>query len=126
MKTSNRKTSMIQSTRSFQSPRSLTPEQEHKRQFEELVVRASRGDSTAVTAIYIAFRPVILEEARRQLGPYADEAEDVLQEMLVFLLEGRWPYVPAHGRASKWICRVARAFAHRHRADREREWNGPA
>jgi hypothetical protein len=54
---------------------------------------------------------MILEEARVVLGDYPDEDIEVLQDFLVFLIDARSPFRPAHGRAIPWMCRVIRAIA---------------
>jgi hypothetical protein len=79
--------------------------------FDDLVTLAARGNSRAVGAIAVALGPMILEEARVVLGEYADEDIEVLQDFLVFLLDARSPFRPAHGRAIPWMCRVVRAIA---------------
>jgi DNA-directed RNA polymerase specialized sigma24 family protein len=105
--------------------RTLTPQEAHRAAFEDLVMRASRGDRNAIAAIYISFRPAILEEARRELGPFESDAEDVLHEFILLLLEGCWRYVPDSGRAADWILRTVRTIARRWRPERDRERVGP-
>ncbi|MGH7437695.1 MAG: RNA polymerase sigma factor [Polyangiaceae bacterium] len=99
--------------------RLLTPEEQHRADFRDLVARASRGDRNAVWAIYIAFDDEIREHARAALGPYAVDDEDVLQDFLVTLLEGRAPYLQEQGAPRKWIRRTVRVLAERHRARRD-------
>jgi len=89
--------------------------------FDDLVMNASRGDSRAVGAIAVALGPMILEEARAVLGEHAHEEEDVLQDFLLFLLDGRSPFRPAKGRAVPWMCRMVRALAQTRR--KEKGWN---
>jgi DNA-directed RNA polymerase specialized sigma24 family protein len=89
---------------------------------DDLVRRASQGDSRAIGAIAIAFGKMLLEEARAVMGDFAQEAEDVLQDFFVSLLERRSRFTPAHGRAIPWMCGLVRAMARKHRAEREREW----
>jgi DNA-directed RNA polymerase specialized sigma24 family protein len=121
------KTPTPSTLRSVSSHRDLTAaaEQSHRESVEALVERASRGDRNAVTAIAIAYRWVLLGEARVVLGPYEQDAEDVLQELLLLLLEGRWPYAPGFGPPGKWLRATVRRLAEAWRADREREWDGP-
>jgi|SRR5580704_4760179 DNA-directed RNA polymerase specialized sigma24 family protein len=88
--------------------------------FDDLVMNASRGDSRAVGAIAVALGPMILGEARAVLGEYSHEAEDVLQDFLLFMLDGRSPFRPAHGRAVPWMCRMVRAIAQTRR--KEKGW----
>src|SRR5258708_21795012 len=91
-------------------------------EFADLVVRACKGDRRAVGAIYVAFGPVLLREARSVMGRFKQDAEDVVQDFFVSLLEGRSVYVPAHGYATRWMCGVVRAMAKTYGKEREREW----
>jgi DNA-directed RNA polymerase specialized sigma24 family protein len=91
-------------------------------EFDDLVVHASQGDHRAVGAIAIALGPMLLEEARTVLGEFEQEAEDVLDDFLLSLLERRAPFTPAHGRATPWLCRIVRAIAQQRRRERARDW----
>ena len=71
--------------------------EQHQDQFDELVVLASRGDRRAIGAIGIAFGPMLLEEARTVLGEFDEEADDVLQDFLLALVDRRLLYAPAQG-----------------------------
>ena len=104
----------------FPRPRRMSAEQAHKAQFQDLVQRASQGDPNAVAAIYIAFRTVILEEAERVLGPHAADAEDVVQDFALLLLEGEMPYLPEFCAAGEWIRKTVRLLARRRRAELEK------
>ncbi len=110
--------------RSATSPADLTAEAEtrHKASVEELVQRASRGDRRAATAVYLAYKWVLLGEARMALGPFEQDAEEVVQEFLLLLLGGRWPYVPRFGKPGQWLRRTVCTLAEAWRADRERDW----
>jgi DNA-directed RNA polymerase specialized sigma24 family protein len=100
------------------SSRIRTPEEEHRDSFRDLVSRASRGDRNAVLAINFAFRGEILEQARRVLGPFGDDDEDVLQDFLLTLLAGSSPYEPECGPPRTWMRRSVRNLARRQRAFR--------
>jgi DNA-directed RNA polymerase specialized sigma24 family protein len=110
--------------RSITSPGDLSAEEERSRKvsIEELVRRASRGDRNAATAVYLAYKWVLLGEARRALGPWEDDAEEVVQEFLLLLLGGRWPYVPHFGKPGQWLRRTVCTLAEGWRDDRERDW----
>jgi DNA-directed RNA polymerase specialized sigma24 family protein len=93
-----------------------------RHEFDDLVMRASQGDRRAIGAIAVAIGPKLLVEARKILGEFDQEAEDVLQDFLVALLERRLRFEPAHGRAMPWMCRMVRAIAWRKSEERERDW----
>ncbi len=102
--------------------RRLSPQAEHKLAFDDLVKRASRGDRDAIAAIVLAFGPDLREQARADLKPWGDEAEDLVQDFFLHLLEGRWRYVPDHAGGSAWMRRVIRTMAATRRAERQRDW----
>jgi DNA-directed RNA polymerase specialized sigma24 family protein len=77
---------------------------------DALAMRASRGDRRAIGAIAIAFGPRLLQEARAVLGDLEQEAEDVLQDFFLCLVDRRSRFTPV------------RAIARKRRADRERDW----
>jgi DNA-directed RNA polymerase specialized sigma24 family protein len=89
---------------------------------DALVMRASRGDRRAIGAIAVALGPRLLQEAPAVLGDFEQEAEDVLQDFCLSLVERQSRFTPAHGRAIPWMCGIVRAMARKHCADREREW----
>jgi DNA-directed RNA polymerase specialized sigma24 family protein len=90
--------------------------------FDALVTRANQGDTRALGAIAIACRPDLLREAGAVMGDFAREAEDIVQDLLLELLEGRSRFTPAQGRAIHWMCGIVRAMARKRRAERLREW----
>jgi DNA-directed RNA polymerase specialized sigma24 family protein len=100
-------------------PRNDTP---HRDAFDDLVMRAARGDRRAIGAIAVALGPTLMKEARTVLGDFEDDADDVLQDFFVFLLEKRWPTPPPQGRAMHWMCVIVRTFAHERRKESERHW----
>jgi Sigma-70 region 2 len=90
---------------------------ENQDAFEDLVLRASQGDRRAIGAIAIAFGPRLLHEARACLEGYEHEAEDVLQDFFLALLERRSRFTPARGRAIPWMCEAVRALARERNPD---------
>jgi hypothetical protein len=92
-------------------------------EFDDLVVCAAGGDNQAVGAIAIALGPSLLEEARTVLKELDEEAADVLQDFLCFLLERRAPFNRADGRALEWMHRMVRAIAEQRRREADRRWN---
>jgi DNA-directed RNA polymerase specialized sigma24 family protein len=109
------KTTASRKTRTFEND-------DIKDQFDELVVLASRGDRRAIGAIGIAFGPTLLEEARTVLGEFDQEADDVLEDFLLALVDRRLLFTPAHGRATPWICGIVRAIALQRRRELQRDW----
>jgi hypothetical protein len=85
--------------------------------FDDLVMRSSQGDRRAIGAIAIALGPSLLWEARAVLKELDDEAEDVLQDFLVFLLEQRVPFNRANGRALEWMHKLVRSIARQRRKE---------
>ncbi len=95
---------------------------QHLEAFDELVQKASEGDSRAVGAIAVAIGPTLLEEARVALGDFEQEAEDVLDDFFLCLLDRRMRFTPAHGRAMPWMCGIVQAIAQQRRREFERDW----
>jgi DNA-directed RNA polymerase specialized sigma24 family protein len=93
-------------------------------EFDELVACASRGDRRAIGAIAIAIGPTLLREARLVLGQFDNEADDVLQDFFLFLVERRWPTTPPQDRAMHWMCVIVRTIAIERRREKERRWGG--
>lgn len=91
---------------------------------DALVMRASQGDRRAIGAIAVAFGPRLWREAKAVLGPFEQEADDVLQDFLLALVDARSRFAPQRGRALPWMIGIVRAAALKCRADREREWGG--
>jgi DNA-directed RNA polymerase specialized sigma24 family protein len=91
-------------------------------EFDDLVVLACDGDAYAVTAIAVAFGARLRKEARLQLGRFEDDADDVLQDFFLAVVEGGACFDPEQERAGVWLRRVVREIARKHRAERERDW----
>ena len=96
---------------------------EHRQaEFCDLMQRAAEGDRRAIGAIAIAIGPTLLEEARIGLGELDQDAEKVLNDFFLCLLERRLLFTPAHGRAMPWMCGVVQGIAQQRRRERERDW----
>jgi DNA-directed RNA polymerase specialized sigma24 family protein len=92
----------------------VAPDDKLLEDFDDLVAQASRGDRHAIRAIALALGPSLLAEAKQALGPpHEIDAEDVVQEFYVLLLESRVPFIPGQGRAIQWMCSVIRVLADR-------------
>ena len=90
-------------------------------QLDDLVERAAQGDLRAVGAIAIAFGPVLLEQARTELGLlYRNDAADVLQDFFLALSDARLSFPPIRGAALPWMKRMVRAAARAHLQRRSR------
>jgi hypothetical protein len=85
--------------------------------------RASQEDRRSATAAAIAAGPTLLAEAAAVLGDFERESEDVLQDFLLYLLEGRLWHAPADGPVLPWMRGIVREIARRRRAERERDWD---
>jgi hypothetical protein len=90
--------------------------------FDDLVLRASSGDRRAVGAIGIALGNLLLEEARNVLKERDGEAEAVLRDFLLFLVEGQAPFNRANGPAMGWMRRMVRTIAQQRRRERRGDW----
>jgi DNA-directed RNA polymerase specialized sigma24 family protein len=120
MKTATRTTGSLH-THSTPTPANDT---QLRDDFDQLVRRACAGDRHAVGAIAIALGPTLLADLRAWMGPWAQDADDVLHDFFVVLLEGTSRFPPARGRGLSWIRGVLRAMARRYCADRRRDWYG--
>ena len=76
---------------------------------------ATQGDSRAVGAIAIGFGPMLMTEARRELGElWQRDAGDVVQEFHVRLLGGELTFPRIRGAAIPWMKRTVRGIAREH------------
>ena len=89
---------------------------------DDLVLGAARGDETAIAHVAAFFGDTLQAQARGVMGPFSQDAEDVVQDFLLSLVERRSPLVPERGRAISWMFGVVRAAARKYRAEREQEW----
>lgn len=103
-------------------PLRLLTDEQLQDEFDALVANACRGDHRAAAAIEIAFRESLVRAARAEMGEFAQDAEDVVQDFFVFLLEGESPFLPQQGRAIAWLHEIVRTLARKYRRDRAREW----
>jgi hypothetical protein len=93
-------------------------------ELDELVLRATEGDSRAVGAIAIAFSPTLLEVAREELGPiHRQDDADVLQTFCLELMEGQHVFPRIRGAAIPWMKRMIRIIARRHIGERGPDWD---
>jgi hypothetical protein len=79
---------------------------------DRLVASAASGDGRAVGAIAIAFGPLLLAEARDELGPPHAQADvEVLQELCVKLLRGKLLVSGTRHDALPWLKRMMHMLA---------------
>jgi len=105
----------------FQVPDPPRDDAQIQDEFDDLVTRACAGDRIALTALAVAFSARLLREARLELGHFKEDAEDVLKDFFLSVMEGGARFDPKRERARVWIARQVREIARRHRAERERE-----
>jgi DNA-directed RNA polymerase specialized sigma24 family protein len=86
-------------------------------QLDELVAAAAAGNTRAIGAIAIAFTPLLLKEARQELGRrHRQDAGDVLQEFFLALVVGKLTFPSIRGGALPWMKREVRSLANSARA----------
>lgn len=100
---------------------------------DDLLQRARVGDEAALRQIYERHRPRVLRLAYALLGD-ADEAEDVMQDVLVYALTHLDRFDPDRGQFSTWLHTIAlnrcrdrlrrRRFAFRRIAEWVTGWSG--
>jgi len=90
-------------------------------EFDGLVVRACNGDGHALAAIAMAFSMRLLDEARMELGHFTEDADAVLRDFFLAVVAGNACFDPERERAGRWMKRLVREIARRHRAELERD-----
>jgi hypothetical protein len=81
-------------------------------ELDELVVAAVGGCRRAIAALAIGYGPVLLKEAREDLGTArAHEAGDALAELFVEMLRCTLEFVPGRDCARQWLGGQVRRFA---------------
>jgi DNA-directed RNA polymerase specialized sigma24 family protein len=80
-----------------------------------LLSRASQGDQTAIAAAYAQLYAPMVHVAKSVMRRRVDEAEDVVQDFFLALLEGRAAsFVPKGGDILERMLAILRAMARRH------------
>lgn len=96
-------------------------EKDPLRRFDALVLRARIGDQAALASVMVYLRPVLIGHAKKALGPYKQDAEDVVQEVLLSLIAG--PRVPiAAETPGQWLVNRVQEAARGVRQKRDRDW----
>ena len=78
-----------------------------------LIEKAARGDAAAFGEIYFSLRDPIYSFAYRMLREQS-AAEDITQEVFMFLIENPQKYAPARGSLFSFLCGVTRNKVMRH------------
>ena len=91
----------------------LNPE-ESAFDLDALIRRAIDGDRDALDAVARELHPRLVHEARRHLGDLDHEADDVVQDLFVAILEGRVRAPRGRGEGVAHLLRLATVFARKH------------
>jgi DNA-directed RNA polymerase specialized sigma24 family protein len=104
MKTSNTALKLVTSSTETGASRDL----------DALVRDAFAGDRSALDTIARELHPRLVREARIALGNFEYEAEDVVQDLYVAILEGRVRAPRGRGEALARLQRLVGLFARKH------------
>jgi len=84
-------------------------------QLDVLVLNATKGDVAAVGSIAIGLGPMLMKEARMEVGELRlSSAADVVQDLHVRLLACELTFPRIRGAAIPWLKRTVRAIAREH------------
>ena len=91
-----------------------TPHPEYDMSDEHLLARVAKGDTEALSILFRRYAAIIRILAERIVGD-ASEAEDLVQEVFLFVFRKAGLFDPERGSARSWLIQVAyhRAFDHR-------------
>jgi DNA-directed RNA polymerase specialized sigma24 family protein len=81
----------------------------------EVLALATQGDRPAINLIARDFWETLVQEARAVLKGCEHDAEDVVQDFFLAMLEGELLFVSGMTPARAWISRKVRAMARDHR-----------
>jgi DNA-directed RNA polymerase specialized sigma24 family protein len=101
------------------APCHVTPSTETgaSRDLDALVRDAFAGDRSALDTIARELQPRLVHEARATLGDLEYEAEDVVQDLFVAILERRVRAPRGRGEALARLLRLVGLFARKHARD---------
>lgn len=88
---------------------------------DDLIARVRAGDRDATGLLYRKHAEPLLKVARAALGKDAGEADDVVQDVFVTLLEEATRFSPAPGKVSVWLNGIARRISMKRVRDLGRE-----
>jgi DNA-directed RNA polymerase specialized sigma24 family protein len=87
---------------------------------DEQLRRAFEGNRDALDAVARELHPRLVWEARRHLGALDCEADDVVQDLFVALLDGRVRPPRGRGEENAHLLRLVAVFARKHARDARR------
>lgn len=91
-----------------------SPVVERELTLDDHVRRACRGDRDAADVVARELRHVLLQVVRPHLGDFEDDADDVVDDLFVAMLEERFSIDPAPADAVLVLLRKAAMWARRH------------
>jgi DNA-directed RNA polymerase specialized sigma24 family protein len=77
--------------------------------------QALAGKRAAIDLLAHALRPDMVEHAQAHLGRFDCDAEDVVQDVFLALLEGHLPPAPQGESAVRWLLQIIESNARRSR-----------
>jgi DNA-directed RNA polymerase specialized sigma24 family protein len=97
----------------------LTPVNDPPEKLSELIAHAAQGDRRAIGAIAVTYGPVLLRIAQRELH-HREDAEDLVQDVYVRLLEGgARNFPPWRNRDLGWLRMLVTIMARKRRRERD-------
>ena len=82
----------------------------------------SSGDRDTLATIAVYLTPVLVRHARKEMGPYAHDAEDVVQDAFLRLADGTSPAIPERIGPAEWLVDLVREGARKYREKGNRDW----
>jgi len=83
------------------APERLSPVAQHY--FDDVARRALEGDRDAIEKLAREFRAEMVDHADAHLGRFDCDAEDVVQDVFVAMLERKTPRAPRRASAVAWL-----------------------
>jgi hypothetical protein len=96
--------------------------QEELRYFDDVVLRARTGDRAALASVAVYLRPVLVRQAQKEMGPYAHDAEEVVQDVFLRLVAGACRPIPEGTAPAAWLAGLVRDGAREYCRERDRAW----
>ncbi len=103
-----------------------SPEATHAAQIRNLeaaIHLACEGDTEAADQVARALRDRMVAAARDNLGVFVMDAEDIVDDLFVEMLEGHVHPPRGHGRAVPMLLRLVSDMARRHMLERAADWD---
>jgi hypothetical protein len=87
---------------------------------DDAIRRALGGDRDALATVARELHPRLVREARTMLGDLDHEADDVVQDLFVAILEGRIRAPKGRGEGVPMLLRLVCVFARKHARNTQR------